>query len=162
MSRSTIIYILIIGAFFLYGYINEAERDETGNIVSEGTIDAMEVKTGDCFNEKSEIFDDEATEVQAVTGIPCTESHDFEVYAVFDVSSGIYPGEDSMNESAQVGCVERFESFVGAPYDSSILAISFMYPTSETWTRMDDREIVCSLFNTNMEKLEGTMKGTGI
>src|SRR5215510_8685518 len=116
-----------------------AERDETGAIVAEGGVDAFQVRVGDCFDDGS-TFDDE--NVNSVPGVPCSDPHDNEVYAVFDVAMTTFPG-DAMSDMAHEGCLQRFEAFVGTDYESSSLDIATLYPSAESW-RENDREVVCA------------------
>lgn len=141
-------------------WVLEAKRDETGAIVSEGTIDAFRIRVGDCFNDEG-ISGDE-TQVTGVHGVPCAQPHDNEVYAVFDVDLGEFPEDGGMGEIAFDSCLQRFESFVGRDYFSSSLDIMTMYPSRESWHGQNDREVVCAVYDVSLSKLEGTMKGLAL
>ena len=150
-------YAVVVIAYLAYGAITEADRDEYGAIVGEGSIDAFNMRVGDCFDNAHAISD----EVSDLPGVPCAEPHDYETYAVFDVSLTSYPTEDEMAELAYESCLARFDSFVGLEYESSVLEIITMYPTTESW-RKDDREVVCALYDMNEEKLVGSTRGSAI
>ena len=79
------------------------ERDEAGFIVGGGDLNVFSVRVGDCFG------DDSAgrSEITEVEGIPCTDPHDNEVYAVFDIGLVSYPGEEEMVDP-------RFQGVPGA------------------------------------------------
>ena len=109
----------------------------------------------------STIPDSISDEVSDLPGVPCSEPHDYETYAVFDVSMDSYPSEEEMAELAYDSCIKRFDSFVGLEYESSVLEVITMYPTTESW-RQNDREIVCALYDMNEEKLVGSTKGRAI
>ena len=141
---------------------NTVDRNEAGDIISEGELDAFAVRVGDCFNDSQEILDAENTIIQEVPGLPCSEPHDNEVYAVFDLSLETFPGNDSMSDLAMEECQKQFESFVGNSYGGSILDILVMSPTQESWSRMGDREVTCSIFYMDGEKLTGSIKNSGI
>jgi len=70
-----------------------------------------------------------------------------------------FPGADAVDELASDGCLERFESFVGRDYESSTLDFFTMYPTRDSWTRLDDRQVICALYDLNLAKLEGSVRG---
>jgi hypothetical protein len=131
-----------------------ADRDHTGAIVAEGSVDAFQMRVGDCFDDGS-TFDDE--NVDSVPGVPCTNPHDNEVYAVYDVATASFPGEQ-MADMAHDGCLERFQAFVGNDYESSSLDIATLYPSSESW-QQDDREVVCAVYDVDAKKLTGSVKG---
>ena len=151
----TIFFISVI-AFGVYDFINDAVRDESGSVISEGQIDVFTMRAGDCFN------DPEAAEFEDVAGIPCFEPHDNEVYAVFDVSFDKFPGEETMSDAATDECLKRFKKFVGRPYEDSVLDIFPIYPTDDSWSRVNDREVICAIYHMDGEKLTGSNKGSGI
>jgi hypothetical protein len=150
-------YAVVVMGYLAYGAVTNADRDDSGAIVGEGTIDAFHMRVGDCFDNSS-AFDEEVSDLP---GVPCSEPHDYETYAVFDVSINSYPSEESMSELAYESCLDRFDPFVGTDYDSSILEIITLYPTDESW-QQDDREIVCALYDMHDEKLVGSTQGSGI
>ena len=105
------------------------------------------------------LFD--AEEVSDLPGVPCSEPHDNEAYAVFDVTLDSYPDVDDMSELANGSCVERFEDFVGRDYESSSLDVIAMYPTPESWSQ-NDREVVCAVYDMEAAKLTGSVQGLGL
>jgi hypothetical protein len=81
-----------------------------------------------------------------MTDIPtveCTEEHDAQVVGKFDVDDGDYPGDDALTAEADERCAAAFEEFVGIAYADSSLDISYVYPSEDTWTQANDREILC-------------------
>ena len=161
MSLRPILFFLVVGGYFAYDYINDADRDDSGNIISEGQIDAFSMRVGDCFNDSQEFFGS-GEEIQNVAGLPCSQPHDNEVYAVFDVSLASFPGDEAMFGVATDECLKYFNGFVGETYENSVLDLFAMYPTSESWSRMGDREVVCAVYHIDGEKLTGSVKGRGI
>ncbi len=155
--RSWAGYILAAIGFVIYGAATEADRDGSGAIINEGSVDAFQVRVGDCFDD---IGPDQA-DVSSLPGVPCSAPHDNETYAVFDVSLTSYPDESAMYELANEACMERFESFVGKDYQSSSLDILTMYPSAESWIQ-DDREVICAVYDMNASKLEGSVKGRAL
>jgi hypothetical protein len=128
-------------------------------IVDEGSLDAFQMRVGDCFDDGS-AFADDNDDVRSVPGVPCAKPHDNEVYAVFDVTLTSFPG-DGMAEIAQDACRERFEAFVGKDYESSSLDIATLYPSSDSWQRKD-REVICAVYDIDAKKLTGTVKGLAL
>jgi len=151
------IYIVAALGFGIYGAVTDADRDGSGAIVSEGTVGAFNVRVGDCFND-SNLF---SKEVLSVAGVPCSEPHDNETFAVFDLSLASYSDEDSMFELAHESCAARFEAFVGKDYESSALEITTMYPSAASWAQ-NDREVVCAVYDMEASKLVGSVAGRGL
>lgn len=155
--KNWVVYLAAIAGFAIYGATTSADRDSSGAIVGEGDIGAFSLRVGDCFNDIAS-FDDE---VSSVPGVPCSQAHDNETYAVFDVDITSYPGDEDMSELAFDSCMERFQSYVGNDYESSSLDITSMFPSQQSW-RENDREVICAVYDMNAEKLTGSAKGRAL
>jgi hypothetical protein len=156
MKRLAIGVAAALGIYGFNAYM-EADRDDTGAIVDEGNIGAFQIRVGDCFNDYGS-----AAEVTDVPGVPCSTPPDNEVYAVFDVAVPSFPQGDAMAALAFDSCMERFQGFVGKDYETSVLDIMTLYPTQESWSRYDDREVICAVFDINSTKLVGSVKGRAL
>lgn len=150
------IYAVVIIGFAIYGAMTDVDRDDSGAIVGEGSVGAFDIRVGDCFDDT-----DSLENISSLPGVPCTEPHDNEAFAVFDVDLESYPGDDEMGTMANDACMARFESFVGTDYNSSVLDVFAMYPSPESW-KGDDREVVCAVYEMNAEKLVGSVAGLGL
>jgi len=148
----------------IYGYnvYTSAERDGTGTVVGAGSIDAFQIRVGDCFNDVAAIVGDQSEEVSSVPGVPCSEPHDNEVYAVFDVANAEFPGDDAIASIAFDSCLDRFATFTGRDYETSALDITTMYPSRDGWSQHSDREVICAVYDMNLDKLVGSVKGRGL
>jgi hypothetical protein len=155
--KSWVIYIAAALGFAIYGAATSVDRDDTGAIVGGGSVDAFNVQVGDCFNDSTSIDED----ISSVPGVPCSEPHDNETFAVFDLSVENYLEEAAMYDLAYESCKSRFEAFVGKDYESSMLEITTMYPSPESW-KQNDREVICAVFDMNAEKLVGSAAGRGL
>jgi hypothetical protein len=161
--KSIGIWIVIVAIAYFVVNMQQADQDEAGAIIGADNIDAFKIQVGDCYNdevaaEKSE----ESTEVTNVAGLPCTEPHDNEVYAVFNTTLTEFPGAEEMSNQSFEECLGRFDKFVGTKYEDSQLDITVMYPTSESWIELADREIICVLYDLDLVKLEGGMRDSKI
>lgn len=145
-------YAVAALGFGIYGAVTDVDRDDSGAIIGEGTLDAFQVRLGDCFDDP----DYEADEFSSLPGVPCTEPHDNEAYAVFDLTMSSYPDYE-IAEISEASCVDRFEGFVGRDYESSSLDVVTMYPSRESWAE-NDREVVCAVYDMSGTKLVGTVK----
>ena len=139
-------------------------RDEAGVIISEGDIDVFRVQVGDCYNDATAVTDPDEqssfTELGEVDGVPCTDPHDNEVYALVDLDLSSYPGQEQISDLAAIACLDRFQDFVGREYETSILDFYWMFPTRESFADQD-REVVCSMYHMDGLKLSGSMRGSG-
>lgn len=149
---------LVFGGWFLFTRIDDASRDDTGEIVDSGDLDVMSMQVGDCFDDPEE--DDEV--VVDVAAVPCSQPHDNEVFAVQSVAAAFpgdaFPGQDALWEySYEVCSGALFDSYVGTSYlDSSLEVFSFT-PTQESWDE-GDRGFVCALYRLDLGQLAGTAR----
>ena len=155
--KSWIIYAAAALGFVIYGAANEADRDSTGAIVGAGNVGAFQVQVGDCFDDASSFED----EVSSLPGVPCSEPHDNEAFAVFDLTIATYPEDGAMADLVLDSCMQRFDSFVGRDYESSSLDIATLFPSAESWSQ-NDREVICAVYDMNASKLVGSAKGRGL
>ena len=125
------------------GYFTTARRGDDGSVTGGGQLSAGDLRAGDCFDFRSE--DAEAEEISDVHAVPCTEAHDFEVYRVADHTATAYPAQAEWQSVYVEHCVAAFDSYVGAPYETSAIYASMMTPTFEAWSE-GDHEIVCYLY----------------
>ena len=112
--------------FALAGCASAAGPAETPSSTagpSRGTDDitAEDLEVGDCLNDAE--LSGIVTEVPVV---PCSEPHDSEAYAEFDLADGPYPGRDEINAQGEAGCVEAFTAFVGIPFNESEPAVQLL------------------------------------
>lgn len=121
---------------------DEPVRDEDGLIVEPNEqTDAFTLVVGDCLD------DAEAQgEITTVPTVPCSDPHDSEIYAAFELTGSAYPGEDTVTGKAEVLCLPAFEEFVGEPYLDSRFDFAYYYPTAESWAS-GDREVLCVIYD---------------
>ena len=160
--KNFLIYALIGLGVITYNVSTQADRDRAGEIVSEGNVDAFTMRLGDCFDNTSSRVNDETGEVSNLPGVPCSQPHDNEVFAIFDLDQPTFPGSEQISELSFQACLKRFESFVGLDYESSSLDIAALYPSKESWSQQGDREVVCAVYDMNLGKLTGSTRNPGI
>lgn len=144
------------GCSVIQGLLGEetvARDGDTQEVVEAGSADVFNLHVGDCF-------DDETSEagVTDVPAVPCAEPHDNEIYFIYDLPDGEFPGDAAVETAANEGCAAEFEAFVGLPYEASVLDHWAIYPSEDTWTQIDDREVVCSVWEPGV-KVTGTLAG---
>ena len=116
------------------------------------------LKVGDCFDDSAEMISGE--EITRVPSVPCSEPHDNEVFHVTNYSGSSY-SFDAISDFADRVCFSAFEPYVGRSYATSIIDFTWFVPTPDSWTR-GDREVTCIAFHMNLEKLRGSVRGSGL
>lgn len=149
--RTWSLYVVIALGILIYGATTKVDRDSSGAIIGEGNVDAFQVRVGDCFNNTGS-FNEEITDLP---GVPCSDPHDNETYAVLDLTITTYPEAEGMAELAHETCLQHFDAFVGRDYESSSLDIMTLFPTIESWAQ-NDREVICAVYDMNATKLVGS------
>lgn len=160
--KKFLVYAVVGLGVVAYNVATQADRDTSGAIVSEGSVNAFAMRVGDCFNDTSALVAELAGEVSSLPGVPCAEPHDNEVYATFDVDFESFPGDEAMGDHAFAQCQERFQGFVGSVYEESVLDITALYPSGTSWNLQGDREVVCAVYDMNLNKLTGSARDSAI
>ncbi len=92
----------------------------------EGTS-VFDLEVGDCVVSLGTAA--EPADVERVYTVDCSELHDGEVVALFDVEGDDFPGEDALIDIGAEGC----------PSEAS----TYRYPTEDSWNELGEREIAC-------------------
>lgn len=139
---------------------DDTTRDDAGQIVDAGEVGVNALKLGDCFDDNPVESGSEVVDVLTVQAVPCSEPHDNEVYYLGALPETDYPGADLVDELVLDQCLTVFEAFAGISYDDSRLDIGRIFPSEANWAD-DDRGYICVVYDVDLEKLEGSMRGRG-
>ncbi|HEV2775108.1 MAG TPA: septum formation family protein [Solirubrobacteraceae bacterium] len=120
----------------------EQSEPEPDRESSEGTIDADDLKVGDCISDANSRTGD----VTTFDAVKCDEPHDGEVYTLIRLPGGKNakpPSEAFINGKGQRGCRARLRRQATAKaFRDSQLGFKFVYPTPASWAD-GDRDITC-------------------
>ncbi len=133
MLTATLLCLLLVGGT---GCGGDAKRDDAGQVREQSDVSATKVRKGDC------IAGTARGDVESLTAVPCDQPHGGEAYHAFDLPGGDYPGAEPIATAAEQGCIEGFTTFVGRPYEESVLEIAPLTPTAESW-KAGDRQVLC-------------------
>lgn len=97
-----------------------------------------ELKVGECLR-----VSDADRLPNEIPLVPCTQTHQLEVFGVFDLPAGAWPGDDSVEAAADQRCSSLLTSYVGASADDPKYAWSFYRPSKQDWSE-DFRRVVCT------------------
>jgi hypothetical protein len=117
-------------------------EEEPDRESSEGTIDAADLKVGDCISDANSRTGD----VTTFKAVKCDKPHDGEVYTLIRLPGGEnakVPSEAFINGKGQRGCRARLRrQATRKAFRDSQLGFKFVYPTPESWAD-GDRDITC-------------------
>jgi hypothetical protein len=113
-----------------------------------------DLEVGDClpfveYGDEQEIFE--------LPVVSCDQPHTDEVYFVYDVEDGEFPGDAALSEATWDRCLAEFETFVGVDWEQSELDFYNYQPTKASWNRMGDRGVQCIAFS--YDDVTGSLRG---
>lgn len=128
----SVLWSVALAAVITVVIITSAQRSDTGEVVTGGSESFGNVRVGDC------LADMETGEQFGVDVVPCAQPHLAQVFAVFDLPEGPYPGDLLVTEQAESGCLSRIpEQLVDAD-----LQTSYFHPQERGWNG-GDRGVIC-------------------
>jgi hypothetical protein len=109
-----------------------------------GEVGFFDLEVGDCLADSVPTGGEKVFTFETV---PCSQPHSEEVYAVVTLPEGDFPGEEAVVAQADEVCDTEFESFVGLPYEESVLYSNYLYPTdAQTWNA-GYRKLTCTVYD---------------
>ena len=117
-----------------------------------GSVLLQRVKVGDCFTET------DGDVVSSLPELPCTQPHDGEVFYIYSMNPGAYPGDDQVQQSADAACSAQLPSYVG---ETAVDGFDYGYllPNREAW-ESGDRAALCLLRSASGTKITGTARAS--
>jgi hypothetical protein len=106
------------------------------------------VRVGDCFNNPT------TESIDSLPELPCEQPHDLEVFDIYAMKAGAYPGDEQVYQSALDACQIHLSSYV-AKSDLGALDTDALTPERDTWNH-GDRSVFCSLYRVDNTKITGT------
>lgn len=147
-------WLVIFAAGAAFGALTVLHEDAVATPVAVTPRDRVTIDRlapGDCVNEVEEtlVFD--------VPVVPCDSPHEGEVYSIFELPEGPYPGDAAVERQADERCESDLDDYTGAGHDD--LWFTYFYPDEEDW--WDRRVITCITHNEDPvgDKLVGTVRG---
>ncbi|MFC4070110.1 DUF4190 domain-containing protein [Actinoplanes subglobosus] len=123
---------LVLGVLIATGVILDDVRDRIAGIRDTGTV---ELQAGDCISSL-----DGATRVGDMPVVSCGQPHKAEVYHVFELPAGAYPGRDAVAAESTTRCGTAFKPYK-TPQNAD-LEIYYLYPQDEDdWQQ--DHSVLC-------------------
>jgi hypothetical protein len=132
--------------------LDNTKRDESGTIVEAGELGVFNFAVGDCITDLPD-----TGEIDKATGVPCGESHEYEVYAETFIDSDSEEVPADMSDQADVFCYGEFTKFVGLTYEESTLEFMTLFPSPESW-KGGDQEISCLISEANAITITESLK----
>jgi Septum formation/Domain of unknown function (DUF4190) len=100
------------------------------------TVNATEVKVGDCFTDVPS-----SSRVASLNKVSCDQPHRGEVYALLTMPDGPYPGQTAM-DTYKYRCEPELASYSPMAVKDPAIGTFVLYPSPETWDH-GDRAVAC-------------------
>jgi hypothetical protein len=130
-----------------------AKRDTGGSVTEGGSISATALKVGDCVNGLKN-----TTNLLSLPGVPCAQAHEGEVFAVFDLPAGDYPGSAAVDDQVSRECNDRLTGYSPSAGSDPDIGLFSVYPLQQNWNR-GDRQVVCLATASSGSTTTGSIKG---
>jgi len=131
------VWIALLAGVIILGVMSEADRGSDGTVVGAGDVAATNLQVGDCIADIAE-----TTMLISVNGVPCSQPHEGEVFAVFDLPAGPYPAPAQRDSQIESTCNDRLAGYAPAAVGDTSLGLFYVYPLERNWDA-GDRESVC-------------------
>lgn len=152
--------VAIVFGGSIWGWLTSARRDASGAVTSAGHMSVFELRSGDCA-ELPQLSED-VIAVDKVKVTPCSSPHDIEVFGLTTLSAAggePFPGDDAAWVESMMNCLPLYEDFTGAAFDpDSPYDLLTLYPSEESWSKMDDRGAVCMVYRIDGTKLTASLR----
>jgi Domain of unknown function (DUF4190)/Septum formation len=113
------------------------DKDPTASLADGDDVKVQQLAPGQCLNGLQE-----SSAIRDLPVVPCTQPHEGEVFAVFNLPDGDFPGDQQVAKLAEDGCVDRVETHAKKAADDPNLEIYFLHPTQTSW-RLGDQGVTC-------------------
>ena len=100
--------------------------------------------------------------VYGLDKVPCSESHDSEIYAEPALAGGFaWPGAAFIDYESNTQCQAAVDSYLGAPIEATSLQYSYYPPSKSAWQFLANRHALCVIYQVGHQSL-GSVEGTAI
>jgi Septum formation len=136
--------VLVLGRMPLGSGSRPSSRGIPGSVAIES------VQVGDCYNALG------TGDVGSLSELPCAQPHDNEVFYIYTMKPGPYPGDERLGQAAEDTCSAHLGDYVS---ETAIEGLDFDYilPTQAGWD-FGRRSALCSLHRLDGTRMTGTVR----
>lgn len=137
---SAAVVLVIIGGFvaFHVATTHTAQRGSSGTVSQAGSMQAADLKVGDCFDNPTA-----DSNIESITAIPCTQPHDSQVFAEPPVTESSYPGDTTLSSEASDDCNDSSTQSTISSDAPQSLEVSALYAQDEESFDNGNNYITC-------------------
>ena len=142
--RTRVIGFIILGIIGLtISECTSADRNDSGDVVKAGDVQASDTQVGDCYNE----LPADGETFSTIKAVPCNEGHQYQLFyrgtstlSTFSEEAALQEAENICQDAANI----LFRELSPIKYDAFKDAdLGYFYPTSKSWSSNGDRKVEC-------------------
>jgi hypothetical protein len=115
---------------------SSAHHSASGQVTQRGSLSIFALRFADCFNNPG------TSTVLSVTETRCTQPHNAQVFAQFDLTGSSYPGAASLKQRANDGCATRAAGNLDRAKITNTMNLRFFFPQAGSWA-LGHRTVNC-------------------
>jgi hypothetical protein len=139
------VWLVIVIAAVAIGLSTSSGRSASSPPTQPGVTSVYSLRTGDCLQNPGARLG-----ITSIKLVPCDQPHNAQVFAVFPVAGGGYPGTAALRRQAAVGCHTRIAGSINRSLITNSMTLQYLYPESQSWAD-GHRSITCLVVDsTNM------------
>jgi hypothetical protein len=133
-------WVLLIAGGITAAIISDADNDSVSSSATaaadtdSGTVSVTKLKPGNCINGLNGIGS-----IEDLPVVSCALPHEGEVYAVFELPAGPWPGDTAVQEQSEKRCSAELKTY--APKAADTVEVLYLHPLQLSWSR--DRGVTC-------------------
>jgi hypothetical protein len=131
-SLSTLAVVLLVTV----AVVNRPTRPDSSQANRSGTILVNDVRAGDCLEKWTT-----GSQIGQVTVVPCTTTHDAEVFDAFTVPGTAYPGDREVTATATTTCLSTAKTKLKTA-DQPNVKVAYLKPLEDSWNQ-GDHSVAC-------------------
>ena len=135
------IILAIIG--FTISECSSADRNDSGDVVKSGDVQASDTQVGDCFND----LPADGEPFSSLKAVPCIEGHQYQLFYRGTSTLSSFSEEAAFQEAEEIcqdAAVSLFRQMSAIKYDAFKDAdLGYIYPTEKSWSSKGDRKVEC-------------------
>ncbi|HEX2805028.1 MAG TPA: septum formation family protein [Kineosporiaceae bacterium] len=135
----TVFWALVIAGAVVLIARSTATRGADGHVTERGSVLVTQLRVGDCVEKWSTAST--VGQVGSVTVVPCTTSHDAEIFLTYAVPGTTFPGDRQVTAAATTQCLAGSKTAL-KPAELAKAQIAYLKPLASSWTK-GDRNVIC-------------------
>jgi hypothetical protein len=135
----SVLWAIAIAGVVLFVARTSATRGPDGHVTERGAVLVTQLRVGDCVEKWSTAST--VGQVGSVTVVPCTVSHDAEIFLTYAVPGTAFPGDRQVTAAATTQCLAGSKTAL-KPAELAKASIAYLKPLASSWAK-GDRNVVC-------------------